>query len=258
MSPLSPAHAACARSPPPCGEGSGVGGSCIVLLVECGTRLFLDQTALPRLHPTPNPSPSSCRRRVFDTTGGESGRARLTIRASLMPRPTPASARGSPPRRRRRGARDRWRRGGRCRRPGRGSAPPSGRGSGPCACRPWRRSTSWQPGMQPAKSLATSKITALQSVTMASSASSSSGTAPRPPQRVDLLQQRHRRLHPHAPVAEQAALEAQRRLPAAVADGERRDEVGDDVIVVAGVERDALLGAGRRPRRRPRPASCSG
>jgi H+-translocating NAD(P) transhydrogenase subunit alpha len=25
------------------------------------------------LHPTPNPSPSSCRRRVFDTTGGEFG-----------------------------------------------------------------------------------------------------------------------------------------------------------------------------------------
>ena len=75
---------------------------------------------------------------------------------------------------------------------------------------------------------------------------------------VDLLEQRHRRFHPHAPVAEQAALEAQRRLSAAVADGERRHQVGDDVVVVAGVEGDALLGAGRRPRRRPRPASCSG
>ena len=81
---------------------------------------------------------------------------------------------------------------------------------------------------------------------MASSASSASGTAPRPAARVDLLQQRHRRLRPHAPMPEQATLEAQRRLLAAVADGERRGEVGDDVIVVAGVERDAV----RRTRRR--------
>ena len=84
----------------------------------------------------------------------------------------------------------------------------------------------------------------LQSVTKASSASSSSGMAPRPTAGVDLLQQLDRRLRPHAPMAEQAALEAQRHLAVAGADHHRRDEVGDDVIVVAGVERDAILGAG--------------
>ena len=51
-------------------------------------------------------------------------------------------------------------------RSGPGSASPRGRGSGSPASRPWRRSTSWQPAMQPAKSLATSKKAALQSVTM--------------------------------------------------------------------------------------------
>src|SRR5207247_7552020 len=37
-----------------------------------------------RLHPTPNPSPSSCRRRVFDTTGGESGRRVIANVAFLV------------------------------------------------------------------------------------------------------------------------------------------------------------------------------
>ena len=45
-------------------------------------------------------------------------------------------------------------------------------------------------------------------------------------------------------MAEQAALEAQGHLAIAGAHHERRHEVGDDVVVVAGVERDALLGVG--------------
>src|SRR5205814_4747010 len=44
---------------------------------------------------------------------------------------------------------------------------------------PCRRSTSWQPGMQPAKSCATSKNALLQSVTLASSASRSASIFPR-------------------------------------------------------------------------------
>ena len=62
--------------------------------------------------------------------------------------------------------------------PGPGSAPRPGRGTSVPSSRPWRRSTSWQPAMQPWKSLATSKKALLQSVTRLSSASSSRSTAP--------------------------------------------------------------------------------
>ena len=109
--------------------------------------------------------------------------------------------------------------------------------------RPWRRSTSWQPGMQPAKSLATSKKALLQSVTRESSASSSSSirpaatarwirssicTAPR----VQTLQ------CPSRP----PRMRTRHRLAVAL-HRERREQVEHDVVVVAGVERDAVLGA---------------
>ena len=48
--------------PPPCGEGMGVGvsarGTSIVLRLDRGTRSLFHPTSRPRLHPTPNPSPS--------------------------------------------------------------------------------------------------------------------------------------------------------------------------------------------------------
>src|SRR5262245_47444708 len=49
---------------------------------------------------------------------------------------------------------------------------------------------------------------------------------------------------PHAPVPQQPALEADLNLALSGADPERRDEIGDDMVVVAGVERDAILRAG--------------
>src|SRR5204863_1275069 len=57
-----------------CGGGSGVGVSQDGDNRRCG----VETQHLPNLlwvHPTPSPSPSSCRRRVFDTTGGEYGGA---------------------------------------------------------------------------------------------------------------------------------------------------------------------------------------
>ncbi len=61
---------------------------------------------------------------------------------------------------------------------------------------------------------------------------------------LDTLEQRDRLLDPHAPMSEQAALDAQHRLAAVRADDERRDQVEDDVVVVAAIERDAVGGAG--------------
>ncbi len=112
------------------------------------------------------------------------------------------------------------------------------------ASSPWRRNTSWQPGMQPAKSFATSKKALLQSVTRESSASKFAST--RPPSiaawmRFELL---HGASRPHAPVPEQATPDAHVDLLVAALDGERREQIEHDVIVVAGVQRDALFGAG--------------
>src|SRR5437867_22503 len=50
---------------------------------------------------------------------------------------------------------------------------------------------------------------------------------------------------PHRPMAEQAAAKADGHRLAVAHDGERRHEVEDDVVVIAGIERDALLGARR-------------
>ena len=49
---------------------------------------------------------------------------------------------------------------------------------------------------------------------------------------------------PHAPVPQQAALEAEHRLALGGTNAQRRDEIGDDMIVVAGVEGDAIFRAG--------------
>ena len=59
------------------------------------------------------------------------------------------------------------------------------------------------------------------------------------------LEQLDRALRPDRPVAEQAAAKAHRHRRAVAHRRERRDQVEDDVVVVAGVERDALLGARR-------------
>jgi hypothetical protein len=84
---VSPPHMpeACLRHD---GERSGVGvarrgdGFCFVSTRPRASRTH--RCILPRLHPTPNPSPSSCRRRVFDTTGGESWRhSRRELSATL-------------------------------------------------------------------------------------------------------------------------------------------------------------------------------
>ena len=58
------------------------------------------------------------------------------------------------------------------------------------------------------------------------------------------LQHFDRPARPHAPMAEQSALEAQCHFAIAGAHHHRRHEISDDVIVVAGVERDAILGMG--------------
>ena len=63
---------------------------------------------------------------------------------------------------------------------------------------------------------------------------------------MNLREQVDGRFRPHAPVAEQAAPEAHRCLaPAPCGCASGVTQVGDDVVVVAGVEGDALLGAGR-------------
>ena len=157
-----------------------------------------------------------------------------------------ASGRGSRRRRRRRAIRDRSHRGGRCRRPGRGSGVSSGSRQWIEVMSPWRRRISWQPGMQPAKSFATSKIDAV-------------AVGDEAVERQDL--RRDRRRPPTAPCSCSSSATApfvhtlqwpsspplKRSVTSrpAGADRERRHEVGDDVVVVAGVERDALLGARR-------------
>ena len=60
--------------------------------------------------------------------------------------------------------------------------------------------------------------------------------------RVDARQKLDRPLDPHAPMAEQPALDAHGALAAIRRHGEGDDEVEDDVIVVAGVERDPVGG----------------
>ncbi len=110
---------------------------------------------------------------------------------------------------------------------------------------PCRRRISWQPAITPWKSLATSKIAALQSVTCASSASRSCGTAIGRDGGVDALQQFDRALDPDAPVPEQAALDphgVHRALRRRSRNGSQ--QVEHDVVVVAGVERDPIGGAG--------------
>ena len=113
--------------------------------------------------------------------------------------------------------------------------------------RPCRRSTSWQPAMQPWKLFATSKNALLQSVTRLSSASSSASMRAAACATADALQRSSscdRASRPDRPVAEQAAAEAHGDRPAVAHRGERRDEIEHDVVVVAGVERDAVFGAG--------------
>ena len=113
--------------------------------------------------------------------------------------------------------------------------------------RPWRRSTSWQPAMQPWKSLATSKNALLQSVTRLSSASSSASIAPPLARRAALQRSSSStasRVHtdqwPSRPPRKRTVTGAPSR-----AHRERRHQVEHDVVVVAGVERDPVLGAGR-------------
>ena len=111
--------------------------------------------------------------------------------------------------------------------------------------RPWRRSTSWQPAMQPAKSCATSNNALLQSVTRASSASRSSSMRPaaiaawmRACSATALFVQTLQ--WPSSPPRMRTRTSAPSRITAnGVA------QVEHDVVVVAGVERHAVLGARR-------------
>ena len=109
---------------------------------------------------------------------------------------------------------------------------------------PWRRSTSWQPAMQPLKSLATSKRAALQSVIWESSARIVGVDSVRLRRRMGAVEQLNGPLDPDAPVAEQPAPDAHRDRLAPTHEPVRRDEVEQDVVVVAGVEGHAFLGAG--------------
>src|SRR5215813_1319614 len=61
---------------------------------------------------------------------------------------------------------------------------------------------------------------------------------------MDAVQQLDGALHPDAPVAEQPSLDADGVRHALDHDRERRNEVEDDVVVVAGIERDPVGCAG--------------
>ena len=62
--------------------------------------------------------------------------------------------------------------------------------------------------------------------------------------RVDARHLLDRALRPHAPVAEQAAADAQRHRLVAAPHHKGRQQVQHDVVVVAGVQRDTLFGTG--------------
>src|SRR5215831_1905585 len=106
---------------------------------------------------------------------------------------------------------------------------------------PCRRRISWQPAMTPWKSLAASKIAALQSVTCASSAKSSAdtsflATAAWMRSNSSTARLTHTLQWPSSPPLMHGVLAAIRRH------GEGGDEVEDGVIVVAGIERDPVGG----------------
>lgn len=58
--------------------------------------------------------------------------------------------------------------------------------------------------------------------------------------RLGLAEKLHGRVSPHAPVAQQAADDAARDGFSPMREGERRKQVGDDGVVVAGVEREIV------------------
>ena len=110
--------------------------------------------------------------------------------------------------------------------------------------RPCRRRISWQPAMTPWKSLATSKIAALQSVTCESSASRSAGTASAAAAACVWSSSSTAFLTqtlqcPSSPPLMRTVVTAP-----LCGDGEGRHQVEHDVVVVAGIERDAVGGAG--------------
>src|SRR5262249_30931298 len=108
--------------------------------------------------------------------------------------------------------------------------------------RPWRRRISWQPAITPWKPLVASKIAALQSVTCASSAKSSAdtsflATAAWMRCKSSTARLTHTLQWPSSPPLMRTV-----RSRAIRHHGEGSDEVEDDVIVVASVERDAVGG----------------
>src|SRR5499427_4214920 len=58
----------------------------------------------------------------------------------------------------------------------------------------------------------------------------------------ETLQQLDCAARPDAPMTQESTLEAQRHLAIAGAHDQRRQKVGDDVVVVAGVERNTVFG----------------
>ena len=94
------------------------------------------------------------------------------------------------------------------------------------------------PGMQPAKPCAASKMAAFASVSCSAQVSSWAGTRSRVREPPALLQQLDRPLRPTRPLTQQPADDPQPHLAASGRDAELRQQIEQDVIVVAGVERD--------------------
>ena len=117
------------------------------------------------------------------------------------------------------------------------------------ASSPWRRSTSWMPGMQPANWWAGSNSAALASVSSAPSASSAErAVVARSPAACGRQRRSSStaRVRPDRPLAEQAARKAQRRPRPSPR--KWRQQIRHDRVVVAGVERDVVAGRSRPAR----------
>ena len=94
--------------------------------------------------------------------------------------------------------------------------------------------------MQPAKALAASKNAALPSVTSTPVRSSAAGTCPSRAAAWHSASSATARSRPHRPVPEQAADDAALDRAGWRLQAERRHEIADDGVVVAGVERDVV------------------
>ena len=105
---------------------------------------------------------------------------------------------------------------------------------------PWRRSTSWMPGMQPAKRVGRVEDGGVRVGERGAVAQQRRvHGAGRRVRRARGRAARTARVRPHRPLAEQPADDATRCAVAADR-REGRQQVGDDAVVVAGVEREVV------------------